>query len=193
MPFPTSERSSDWYLYKYAVTPLATRLCDKVHPNWLTITNIALIWPIAYLLLSPRIPWPWFVVAIIVHFYLDCLDGEIARRCNEQSKLGGMLDITGDAIYYTVLGIIVMYNILTKRIARMSIYCVLTSIIAMGVSALMIVSHVRHVVREIAGKRSTRQVYFEGRFSDPERFFHDNGVVWSIVYALLLVVSVRAC
>ena len=58
-----------------------------------------------------------FVLAYCLNYYLDCLDGYLARRCKNISKLGDMLDHISDLtstiiMYYFLFPLDLKYNIL---------------------------------------------------------------------------------
>lgn len=75
--------------------------------NLITIFRMFLVFIVAYLLFSHSALW--FVLALIltiVAFALDGVDGWVARKFNEVSKLGAVLDIVSDRIVENVFWII---------------------------------------------------------------------------------------
>jgi phosphatidylglycerophosphate synthase len=77
------------------IDPLVTLLYKAgVHPNHITIFNIL----IGLIALWGLFVWPWYWVSLllILHFFLDNLDGYLARTRNLGTKLGDILDHGGD-------------------------------------------------------------------------------------------------
>ncbi len=87
--------------------PFLRFCCDRnIHPNVLTALALGLSAAIPYFHLNRR---TWAVVAaILLRQLLDCLDGEVARRCRKTSSLGALLDSISDGVFYWALISIVM-------------------------------------------------------------------------------------
>lgn len=67
--------------------------------NFITIFRIFLIFISAYLLFQTNSSaYIWALVLTIIAFSLDGVDGYVARKLHETSKLGAMLDIMSDRI-----------------------------------------------------------------------------------------------
>ena len=97
---PRPDKGVDVYLYKLIdhITPFCCK--NNIHPNLITILNIinsVFIYCNLHCISERR---NIIIFQIILHLYLDSLDGEVARVCNKQSKLGGYLDTIGD-LYFT--------------------------------------------------------------------------------------------
>lgn len=75
--------------------------------NAITLFRIALIAPLFWLL-TANAGWPAVAVYLAAGL-LDVVDGQVARRLNETSKLGAMLDLVGDRLltFVMVLGLAV--------------------------------------------------------------------------------------
>ncbi|WGM40872.1 CDP-alcohol phosphatidyltransferase family protein [Caulobacter sp. NIBR1757] len=75
--------------------------------NTITLFRIALIAPLFWLLIS-NAGWPAVAVYLAAGL-LDVVDGQVARRLNETSRLGAMLDLVGDRLltFVMVLGLAV--------------------------------------------------------------------------------------
>lgn len=73
--------------------------------NGITLFRIALIAPLFWLL-TTRAGWPAVAVYLAAGL-LDVVDGQVARRLNETSRLGAMLDLVGDRLltFCMVLGL----------------------------------------------------------------------------------------
>jgi phosphatidylglycerophosphate synthase len=181
MPAPVSALSTDHYLYEYAARPLSRRLCGVVHPNVVTLVGLLLIVPIAYGLLSAGVGVGGFVGLMLARYLLDCLDGEVARNCDQQSAAGALLDVLSDTLLFVVLGVVLLVKLThTMHVAdAASLPRALVFVIALLVAAV----HVRHSLRELAGERSTVRRYFDSHY---ERVMHDNGLLFIVVYSVAI-------
>lgn len=68
----------------------------RVHPNAVTISSIATGVAASYFLYRS-----WFLLAGIAHafaYYLDCVDGNLARMTGTETRFGDALDHVGDAV-----------------------------------------------------------------------------------------------
>lgn len=78
--------------------------------NLVTIFRIAAVVLLAFTI---RIDVPWIritrVLSIPLLFYIDSLDGYLARHLNCSTRLGGILDVAGDRIVENVLWILLTY------------------------------------------------------------------------------------
>jgi phosphatidylglycerophosphate synthase len=96
----------EWFFRK----TLASRLhvfCEwHIHPN--AISAVSLAFAAAILPLHFRQLRGWAAAAIVLHQYLDCLDGEVARHCRKTSRLGGIIDGIGDAVFFYVAVALIM-------------------------------------------------------------------------------------
>ena len=99
MPEPTSVYSTDKYIYKYIINPIASKICF-LEPNHITLLAIFLTIPTVFGLLNN---WSTLSLVSLVMFraFLDCLDGALARNCNKYSEFGHKLDQYGDVIFNT--------------------------------------------------------------------------------------------
>ena len=91
----------DWFVA--TLFPSFLRFCcdRNIHPNVLTALALGLSAAIPYFHLNRR---TWAVVAaILLRQLLDCLDGEVARRCRKTSLLGAWLDNIADSVFYWAL------------------------------------------------------------------------------------------
>jgi phosphatidylglycerophosphate synthase len=99
---------SDYYIRKNLVHKLSKKMC-KVHPNIVTILNFIVA---IFIFFNVYKKQPYYVIILlsILNRYLDMLDGEIAKSCDKQSKLGAILDIIGDIILYLTIFIMILYK-----------------------------------------------------------------------------------
>lgn len=66
----------------------------RIHPNWVTVASICIGLSASYFLFRS-----WFLMAGVSYFvayFLDCVDGNLARMTNRVTKLGDALDHVGD-------------------------------------------------------------------------------------------------
>ena len=100
MPRPTE--GSDVYIYR--LLDYTIPFCKKynIHPNTITIINI-INSILLYYNFKKYKNNNLIIFQISMHLILDCLDGEIARQCNKQSKLGGYLDSIGDTYFLSII------------------------------------------------------------------------------------------
>jgi phosphatidylglycerophosphate synthase len=94
-------RFDDWLLE--TVLPPFIRLCCVlgIRPNAVTSAGLVLGAAVPVLDRAGRVPWA--AAALFIRQFLDCLDGEIARRCRRESRLGAVLDSISDGVFYFVL------------------------------------------------------------------------------------------
>jgi phosphatidylglycerophosphate synthase len=92
----------DQWLLDTGLSPLVRLCCFlRIRPNAVTSAGLVLGAAVPVLDRAGRVPWA--AAAILVRQFLDCLDGEIARRCRRESRLGAVLDSVSDGVFYFVL------------------------------------------------------------------------------------------
>lgn len=98
---------SDDAFVQAALSPCIRKCCEwRIHPNAVTIISLALSAAIPFLHFR-RLTW-WVVASMVLRQVLDCLDGEIARRCRKATKLGGLLDSIADTVFLYALTVIIV-------------------------------------------------------------------------------------
>ena len=92
--------------------------------NFISIFRIIVMFVAVYLIYAMEdntIAYVWALVLTILAFSLDGLDGYVARKFNEESKFGALLDIMGDRIventYWILFAVMGWLNILFPLIA----------------------------------------------------------------------------
>ena len=125
-----TNKHSDYYLRKKFVTKLSKKICG-IHPNIITILNLI---PALFIFFNIKQNKPYYILIIlsIINRYLDMLDGEIARSCDKKSKLGAVLDITGDIILY--LSVFILIFIKTYKGNRKTLVKILISLFFIPIS-----------------------------------------------------------
>ena len=94
-------------IYRYASVPIVKGLAKTdITPNMVTITNFILSFFNTYLLFNNKAS---FISAflILVYYFLDVVDGNLARFTGKTSKLGARLDDIGDGLFYNIFIIVV--------------------------------------------------------------------------------------
>ncbi|NNL57054.1 MAG: CDP-alcohol phosphatidyltransferase family protein [Pseudomonadales bacterium] len=91
-------------------------------PNALSFARI-LLTPLLFALALYQQP-VWYLVVVAATIFTDLLDGYLARRLNQVSRLGSQLDSWGDFFVYTTmaLGAWILWPAVVQREA---LYCVL--------------------------------------------------------------------
>lgn len=75
--------------------------------NLISIFRVILIFITVYLLMGhSAIGYAWALVLTVIAFALDGVDGWVARKFNEASKLGAVIDIIGDRIIENTLWVV---------------------------------------------------------------------------------------
>jgi CDP-diacylglycerol--glycerol-3-phosphate 3-phosphatidyltransferase len=96
---------------KYFVRPIVNLLCAlNIHPNVITISSLVLA-AIAFFFYKEGIFWAGAIFLFWCGVF-DSFDGEIARRKNMISKLGGFLDSTVDRVneFLVYFGLYLYYH-----------------------------------------------------------------------------------
>lgn len=82
--------------------PIVQRCCEfGIHPNMVTLGNVMLVPFIIQAYLHGQ--HNRVMALFVARFYLDCLDGEVARGCKKTSKLGAVLDTMTDSVHQVLL------------------------------------------------------------------------------------------
>ena len=94
--------------------PICLAIAPFVHslgitPNAVTIFNMFLRLFILYFYINKKLGWH-IVILLIITQLLDCLDGTLARKYDQKSKLGDILDHGSDAIFWGVMMIFTLYG-----------------------------------------------------------------------------------
>ena len=92
--------------------------------NFISIFRIFIMFAAVYLIYAEQgnaAAYVWALVLTIIAFSLDGVDGYLARKFNEVSKFGALLDIMGDRIventYWVLFAVMGWLNILFPLIA----------------------------------------------------------------------------
>ena len=94
--------------------PICLSIAPFVHslgitPNAVTIFNMFLRCIILYFFINNNIGWH-IVILFVITQLLDCLDGTLARKYDQKSKLGYILDHGSDAIFWNIMLAYTLYG-----------------------------------------------------------------------------------
>lgn len=97
MPRPPNNSFDGMFVYS-TMDGYVHKLCSTgLQPNLVSLIGV----PLTFLIYNNMIKKnKWIVlVLLIIRQYLDCLDGELARKCKKTSNLGAKLDAYVDLIF----------------------------------------------------------------------------------------------
>jgi phosphatidylglycerophosphate synthase len=128
------ENPIDNFILDYICEPISTKLRRwQTNPNSITIIGFLFSMLGCWFLYNHKIYY--FIVFHILAYICDCLDGYMARKYNETSKFGDLLDHTTDIIQNIVLLyiIIIVYDFLKyKRLVYLTIGLLLGLFVTQG-------------------------------------------------------------
>ena len=133
-----------------------------------------LIIPIVYNLLNKGNKYV-FICLLLLRYFLDCLDGSVARKCKKYSRFGALFDILSDFLVYVILNCIMIYNIVYYRNLNIQNILILILLIFGNISFIY------DTIREILNKWSSINAYHTFAVN---KFTHDNGILFWILLSL---------
>lgn len=122
-------------------------------PNWLCFLRIALIPVFAGLFLNDYVI-PAVIVIIIAEF-TDLIDGKIARKFNQVSNLGKMLDPIADKLSQMSIVIVLIIKYWDNAIKYLFMFFIIKEIAMLVGGAILISKGLRPVAAEMWGKVAT--------------------------------------
>ena len=132
-------------------------------PNLLSFIRILLIPLFAYLFLKENLLWAVFVLAL--SGLSDFFDGKIARRFNQVSALGKLLDPVADKLTQATIAVLLFYrffnanNHTLKLFAWVFLLFIVKELVMLIGGGLMIYFGIRPGAAEIYGKAATMAFY----------------------------------
>jgi phosphatidylserine synthase len=132
---PRSTKGLDKYTYCLLDNIIPFFCKNNIHPNNITIFNIInsiyLYYNLKYCDNKTIIS-----IQIILYYILDCLDGEIARQCKKQSKLGGYLDSVSDILFFSIVSTYLICKYLFNNFNYFNYYYVSLTYIIISIISL---------------------------------------------------------
>lgn len=122
-------------------------------PNWLCFLRIALIPVFAVLFLKDYVIAA--VIVIIVAEVTDLLDGKIARKFNQVSALGKILDPIADKLSQISIVIVLIIKYWDNAIKYLFMFFIIKEIVMLLGGALLLSKGLRPVAAEMWGKVAT--------------------------------------
>lgn len=126
-------------------------------PNWLCFLRIALI-PVFSVLFIKEMYIPAFIIMIIAAL-TDLFDGKIARKFNQVSNLGKMLDPIADKLSQMAIVIILIYKYWGTYLKYILILFIVKELLMLAGGALLLAKGLRPSAAEIWGKVATTVFY----------------------------------
>ncbi len=126
-------------------------------PNWLSFIRIALIPVFAVLFVQGH-----QLVAVIVMIcaaLTDLFDGKIARKFNQVSNLGKILDPIADKLSQMAIVIVLLYTYWENPIKYLFFFFIVKEVLMLLCGALLLSKGMRPTAAEIWGKVATNVFY----------------------------------
>ena len=158
-------------------------------PNWLSFIRIALIPVFAVLFVQGH-----QLVAVIVMIcaaLTDLFDGKIARKFNQVSNLGKLLDPIADKLSQMAIVIVLLYTYWKNPIKYLFFFFIVKEVLMLLGGALLLSKGMRPTAAEIWGKVATNVFYIamilifafgeNGALCDVTHFTLPSVVTWVLV------------
>lgn len=126
-------------------------------PNWLSFIRIALIPVFAVLFIKGHELVA--VIVMIVAALTDLFDGKIARKFNQVSNLGKILDPIADKLSQMAIVIVLLYSYWDNPIKYLFFFFIIKEVLMLLGGALLISKGMRPTAAEIWGKVATNVFY----------------------------------
>jgi phosphatidylglycerophosphate synthase len=175
MPASTPGSSEDILMYRHTRV-IADCLCGKMRANTVTTLNFIPSSLLVWAVYMQNVPLT--VLFVVVRMFLDDLDGEVARRCDDKTEFGHYYEHILDMLTGVGVATAYGYTFFGSEVA-FSLFCV-----AVATSAVAY-----YLMFECEDKHSEK----ESTASKVVRFVCDDNptVVFSVSLALLLIVTKR--
>lgn len=158
-------------------------------PNWLSFIRIALIPVFAVLFVQG-----YQLVAVIIMIIAaltDLFDGKIARKFNQVSNLGKLLDPIADKLSQMAIVIVLLYSYWDNPIKYLFFFFIVKEVVMILGGALLLSKGMRPTAAEIWGKVATNVFYIamifvlafgkNGALCDVTGFTLPDVVTWILV------------
>lgn len=158
-------------------------------PNWLSFIRIALI-PV-FAVLFVRGHQLVAVIVMICAALTDLFDGKIARKFNQVSNLGKILDPIADKLSQMAIVIVLLYTYWENPIKYLFFFFIVKEVLMLLGGALLLSKGMRPTAAEIWGKVATNVFYIamiiilafgeNGALCDVTHFTLPSVVTWVLV------------
>lgn len=158
-------------------------------PNWLSFIRIALIPVFAVLFIKGQELIA--VIVMIVAALTDLFDGKIARKFNQVSNLGKILDPIADKLSQMAIVVVLLYSYWENPIKYLFFFFIVKELLMILGGALLISKGMRPTAAEIWGKVATNVFYIamiiilafgeNGALCDLTGFTLPSAVTWVLV------------
>ena len=137
MYMPRPESGTDVVIYE-VIDKVVPFLCDKnVHPNVITFTGFLL----NFVLLSSVSP-NYKILVVVMNRLLDCLDGEVARKCDKKSVMGSYMDSISDILFMSIMTLFIF------RI-RQTYKNITVTLLVIFLTSLLFIDHSTHQISPV--------------------------------------------
>lgn len=160
-------------------------------PNWLSFIRIALIPVFMILFIKGQILVAVIVMALAA--LTDLFDGKIARKFNQVSNLGKLLDPIADKLSQMAIVIVLIYTYWDNAIKYLFMFFIAKELIMIIGGVILLSIGLRPTAAEIWGKIATNVFYFgmifvlafgkNGALCEVTGFTLPDAVTWIIVAA----------
>lgn len=158
-------------------------------PNWLSFIRIALIPVFAVLFVQGH--QLVAVIIMIIAALTDLFDGKIARKFNQVSNLGKLLDPIADKLSQMAIVIVLLYSYWDNPIKYLFFFFIVKELVMILGGALLLSKGMRPTAAEIWGKVATNVFYIamifvlafgkNGALCDVTGFTLPDVVTWILV------------
>ncbi len=170
-------------------------------PNWISFSRIIMVPIFAALFLNDEIIWS--VVVLALSGFSDFIDGKIARKFNQISDLGKILDPIADKLtQITIAGLLYLrFNSsdesLVKTFSWIFLIFILKEITMVVFGAIMIAMNLRPIAAEFYGKAATMVFYVVMillfAFAPDVGAFNSLWTIPDILLVILVAISAVLC
>ncbi len=132
-------------------------------PNWISFARIVMVPIFAVLFLNDEIVWS--VVVLALSGFSDFIDGKIARKFNQISDLGKVLDPVADKLTQMTIALLLYLRFsasadsLVKTFSWIFLIFIIKEFVMVLFGAIMIAVNLRPVAAEFYGKAATMVFY----------------------------------
>ena len=132
-------------------------------PNWISFARIVMVPIFAVLFLNDEIVWS--VVVLALSGFSDFIDGKIARKFNQISDLGKVLDPVADKLTQMTIALLLYLRFsgsadsLVKTFSWVFLIFIIKEFVMVLFGAIMIAMNLRPIAAEFYGKAATMVFY----------------------------------